>query len=133
MNKQILAVDDDESSLENLSLSLKSKNYTFDLADSYKTAIAALNNNNYDILIADLKLPYKSGIDVIKFAMENKSAKSTILITGFADEPAIAQALKMGVDDILKKPYNDHELHSTIIRLLKSQELDEENHRLKEK
>jgi DNA-binding NtrC family response regulator len=133
MKKKILVVDDDESSLENIGISLKSKNFEFDLTDSYNNSIKKLKANKYDILIADLKLQHKSGLDVINFAIKNKSAISTILITGFADEPSIVQALKMGVDDILKKPYDENELHSIINHLIKSQKLDEENQRLKEK
>ena len=133
MNTKILAVDDDESSLENIGLSLKSKKYDFDLANGYKEAVNLLTAKKYDILISDLKLPYKSGLDIIKFAMKNNSAKSTVLITGYSDEPQIVKALKLGVDDILKKPYDDNELHSIIKKLKKQQNLEEENLRLKEK
>jgi len=133
MNCKILVVDDDESSLENIALSLKSKKYDYDLADSFNDAINLLKSQKYGILITDLRLPYKSGLDIISFAMKNISAKSTILITGYADEPSIVSALKMGVDDILKKPYNNNELYSSIKKLFNSQSLTEENIRLKEK
>ncbi len=133
MNRKILVVDDDELSLENIAISLKSKKYNFDLAENYKEAIDFLKQQKYNIVISDLKLPYKNGLDIIEFAIKNNFTQSTVLITGFADEPAIVKALKMGVDDILKKPYNDSELHSVIKRLLKVQLLDEENQSLKEK
>ncbi len=133
MSYKILAVDDDESSLENLGLSFKSKKYGFDLADSYDEAVNFLKSQKYNIVIADLKLPYKSGIDVIDYAMKNNSAKSSVLITGYADEPSIVKALKMGVDDILKKPYDENELHSILENLIKSQKMEEENIRLKER
>lgn len=119
MNNKILVVDDDEYSLENIGISLKSKKYDCDLAADYKEAVNFLKEQKYSILIADLKLPHKSGLDVITFAMKNKSAQNTILITGYADEPSIVKALKMRVDDILKKPYDDNELHSSIKKLLK--------------
>jgi len=134
MISKILVVDDDEFSLENIGISLKSKkNYEFDLAENYLEAVSYLKSNKYNILIADLKLPYKSGLDVISFAIKNNSARSSILITGYADEPSIVKAVKIGANSILKKPYDESELHSIIKKLLKTQKLEDENRQLKEK
>ncbi len=131
--KTLLIVDDNETSLENLALSAKTHGYDFELAGSYNEAIEKLENSTFDVLIADLKLPFRNGLDIIEYAQKNNRAYGFILITGFSDESSIIKALKMGVNDILKKPYEEKEFQTAVSNILKMKALEEENKELKEK
>ncbi len=128
----LLVLEDDEFSLENLRLSLTGKNYNLIFCS---TPIKALeySNKGIDLIISDLKLPGYNGVEIIKKYKEHNPDIKSILITGYSDEPLIVKALKEGIDDILKKPYEEVELHNSINSLLHQIELENENKNLKEK
>ncbi len=129
----ILLVEDDETALEDLVLTLKDK-YELRTAVNYDFAVKHLKENYFDLIVADLKLDSrKSGIDVIKFAQKQKRAYGYILITGYSDEASIIEALKIGVQDLLKKPFSSGELLTAIAKILKTKKLEEENELLKSK
>ena len=137
MNKnsipKILIVDDEYTVLKDLEISLSEKNYELFTAASYKEALGILSDNRLDILITDLVLPQNSGIDLIKYAVENNKIYGSILMTGYSDEKALIEAAHLGVKEILKKPFSDTELFSAIEKILEKQALEEENKRLTEK
>ncbi len=130
---KILLVDDDEIALQDLQLILSERDYQTDSTTSYKQAIEWLEQKRYDILLTDLMLLEHTGLDLIKFAMKNEKAYGYILITGYSNESAIIEAAKLGVHEILKKPFGEVELFSAIDKILKLQILEEENKRLTER
>lgn len=134
LNKnKIFIVDDDEFSLENISLSLNSKEYEITTTGDSEDALRLLKNNTYDIAILDLKLQGTTGLDIIEKIKDDKKLTKFILITGYSEEDAFIKANRIGVSEILKKPYDDFQLHSTIKRLLHIKALEEENIAFKEK
>ncbi len=137
MNKKIklLIVDDDTSALRDMELTLAEKKelYEVDSTAYFEEAKNKLKYKQFDILITDLILLENSGIDLIKLAKQNNSTYGNILITGYSNEAAIIEAAKLGVTEILKKPFSEVELFSAIERLAKMQTLEEENMRLAEK
>ena len=130
---KIFMVDDDEFSLENLSLSLSSNRYEITATGNSEEALNLLTNNTYDIAIIDLKLQGTTGLDIIEKVKDNSKLTKFILITGYSEEEAFIKANRIGVSDILKKPYEEFQLHSTIERLIHIKTLEEENIAFKEK
>jgi len=128
----ILVLDDDEFSLENLKLSLNNKGYNLLF---FANAAEALKNIKYDIdvIISDLKLPCTNGVDVIKEFKKQLPCIKSILITGYSDEPLIIKAIKSGVNDIIKKPYEEIELLNSIKNQINQIILEKESHSQKEK
>lgn len=119
---KILAVDDDLFSLENLSITLENCGYSADTVYNAEDALKHLDNTRYDLAIVDIKLPDKSGLDIVEYAKKNNLNTGFILITGYSDEEAIIKALRLGVNELLKKPYDEDQLLSTINKLLRSKE-----------
>ena len=130
---KIFIVDDDEFSLENLSLSLSNEKYEVTQTGSSEHAMEFLLNNKYDIAILDLKLQGMSGLDIIEKVKETNKFTKFILITGYSEEEAFIKATRIGVNDILKKPYEEFQLHSTLDKLIHVKRLEEENLLYKEK
>ncbi|MCF6269019.1 MAG: sigma-54 dependent transcriptional regulator [Melioribacteraceae bacterium] len=129
----VFIVDDDEFSLENISLSLSSDKYEITQTGSSEEALSLLQKNDYDIAILDLKLQGMSGLDIIEKVKGNNKLTKYLLITGYSEEEAFIKATRIGVNDILKKPYEEFKLHSTLEKLLHLKKLEEENLAYKEK
>lgn len=132
-NFRILILDDDPVSLENLRLSLEPRGFQIELAFSFERAIRSINESIFDIAIVDLKLPYKSGIHFIEEAKKLQPKIKYILITGYSNEQSIIAAIKLGVIDIIKKPYEEAELLNSLSKIINMITLEEENIELKEK
>lgn len=129
----LLILEDDEYSLENLRISLSPiKNYKITFCSNPDDALSYLNQK-FDLIISDLKLPGSSGVDIIKEFKLTSPAIKSIIITGYSDEPLIIRSLKEGINDIIKKPYEEIELHNSIKNQLKQINLEKENILLKEK
>lgn len=130
---RILAVDDEENSLENIRLAVKSMGYEIICVNTAEEAISLLLNEKFNLAIVDLKLPGSSGLEVIEKTRISKTLLKYLLITGYSEEESILKAIKLGVEDILKKPYDESELYSTVNKILKNQQTELENIKLKER
>ena len=130
---EVFIVDDDEFSLENLSLSLSGDKYNVTQTGSSEEALDFLQKKDYDIAILDLKLQGMSGLDIIEQVKDNSKLTKYLLITGYSEEEAFIKATRIGVNDILKKPYEEFKLHSTLEKLIHLKRLEEENLLYKEK
>ncbi|WKZ71244.1 MAG: sigma-54 dependent transcriptional regulator [Melioribacteraceae bacterium] len=128
----LLILDDDEFSLENLKLSLNNKGYKLYFCATAKKALSYIENE-IDIIISDLKLPGTNGVEVIKEFKDRLPCIKSILITGYSDEPLVIKAIKTGINDIIKKPYEEIELFNSIQKQINQITLERESHSLKEK
>ncbi len=130
---KVFVIDDDEFSLENLSISLNSSKFEVTKTGNSEEALQILENNIFDIAILDLKLQGTTGLDIIEKVKINGTLTKYILITGYSEEEAFLKANRIGVSEILKKPYDELQLHSTIDRLMHIKAIEEENIAIKEK
>jgi DNA-binding NtrC family response regulator len=128
---QILVVDDDIHALENFRLGLKETPYQVILADGYNFAVELLNNGHFHLLITDLKMPFRNGLDLADYALRNKIIDDVILVTGFGDEDTIEQAIKIGVSDFIRKPYKEKEFKKSIEKIYTRFKIKQENEELK--
>lgn len=131
-NYNLLIVEDDPYSLENLKLSLE-KEYQLVSAVSVQEALRKFRETQIDIVILDIKLPGENGLKLIEHTTDKYSHCKYIVITGYSDEESIISALKLGAHDLLKKPYDEQELHNSIQKQIETIELERENVQLKEK
>ena len=104
---RVLVVDDESSIREMLSKTLALAEYEVDTAPD---AIAALDmlrvsKANYDLLIADLKMPGMDGLTLIRQVKQLRSGLPVIIITGFSTESSAIEAINLGVCAYLTKPF----------------------------
>lgn len=130
---RILIVEDDKFALENIVLSLEPEGYLLDTAVSAYQAEKFIEKYSYDILITDVKLPGMDGITFAEICKNKFPDIKIIVITGFADEAAVIKALKIGVNEFLKKPYREKEMTISVSKLIHLRNLELENRAMKEK
>ena len=102
--KTILVVDDDAEFLMYLSRTLSGDGYEVRQASSSKAAIAEIEKGEYSIVLADLRLPGASGLEVLRAARQKDPLSVGILITGHSSVDSALAAMREGVYDYLVKP-----------------------------
>ena len=114
----ILIVDDDINYRTILCDYLKSEGYDAISAGSAEEAVNKLEKDFFNIIISDLKLPGKSGIDLLNTVKSRSKDAEMIILTAFGSVDSAVAALKMGACDYLVKPLSLEELSITIKRLI---------------
>jgi excisionase family DNA binding protein len=115
---RVLVVDDEASIRELLSKTLALAEYEVDTAPDGRSAIERLRLGNYDLLIADLKMPGLDGLSLIREAKRLKSELPVIIITGFSTESSAIEAVNLGVAGYLTKPFRVPQVLAAAARAL---------------
>lgn len=116
--EHILIVDDSAPTIEVLQRNLTSQGYTIFTAPGVAEAIKILDSTEIDLVITDLKMPRVSGLDLVRHVRENFVNTEVIIITGYATVQGAVDALKIGAEDYLPKPFTDEELYSAVEKAL---------------
>jgi len=128
---KILVVDDDLSIRNMLSIVLKTSGYEVTTADSSESALKRLKNESFSLIISDIKMPGISGIDLLKKIKTIQPEIPVIMITAFASANDAVEAMKLGAEDYITKPFNLDELKLIIDKSLYKKNIETENIRLK--
>jgi two-component system KDP operon response regulator KdpE len=107
---RILVVDDEPAIRRFLRTSLGAQGYLVTEAEDGTTALEALRRSTVDVLVLDLGLPDIDGFDIIRRLREQGSALPIIVLSSRADETGKVQALDLGADDYVTKPFGVDEL-----------------------
>ena len=105
-NYSILLVDDDLLILKGISNNLKRKGYHVTEADSGERAVELLEQFSFDLVLTDLVMEQIDGIRVLKKAKELNSEIMVIILTGYGNMKSAIDALRIGADDYLTKPFS---------------------------
>ena len=132
MKGSILIADDQSSIRESLQLYLEEEGYQCQVAEDGQQAIEKLQNNHFDLMLLDIKMPKKTGLDVLEFSQLHAPKTLTILITAYASVETAIQALRMGASDYLIKPLEFDELLVRIQHLIDYKSMALENKYLRE-
>ncbi len=114
----ILIVDDSEDTLEILERNLQARGFNVWKATSVSGAALHLKTRLFDLVITDLKMPCVGGLDLVRHVRENYRDTEVMMITGYASIEGAVEALKMGAEEYLAKPFTDEELISAVGRAL---------------
>jgi two-component system, NtrC family, nitrogen regulation response regulator NtrX len=115
---RILVVDDEEALRTVLSTELSSEGYEVSTASDGHDAIELVKDNNYDLVLLDIKMPNVDGFEVLKFVKGVKPEIKVIMLTGFADLKNAIESKRLGAEDFVSKPYDLVDLLTTIERVL---------------
>ena len=118
-DKKILIVEDDELMIKILKFILNKEGYQLSVVMDGLSAVEQIHSINPDMVITDLMLPYKSGLEVIRFVKENFKKTPIIVLSSLGEEEhSVSEAFKLGADDFIAKPFNPNELVLRVKRLL---------------
>jgi len=112
--KPILIVDDEAVMRESLRDWLTDGGYQVEMASNGEEALKTIAEHDFDVVILDLKLPGKDGIEVLREAREKKPQLKGVIITAYPSVLSAVEAMKEGAIDYLTKPFDLNELEKLI-------------------
>ncbi len=133
MKPRILVVDDESSHRQMIEAVLSAEGYEISQADDGQTAIVAVEDRFYDLVIMDIRMPKISGIEALKKIKAISPGIPVIIMTAYASVGNAVEALKSGAYDYLIKPLDIEELKILVAKALRFRQLEQENVYLKER
>lgn len=132
MQGNILIVDDDTGIRDGSSIVLKRQGFEVYEASTGEEASSLLQEYDFDLILLDLKLPDINGLDFLKQIRETDQLVSVVIITAFGTVQNAVEAMRLGANDFLSKPFEPEELRLTVNRNIKTRKITLENIYLKE-
>src|SRR2546421_6461102 len=127
----ILVVDDESEIREGLELLLTSEGYGVSSAGTGESGLAKLEERPFDLLLLDVSLPDRNGLDLLKEIRRRDPHLSVVLITAYGSIDMAQAAFKNGAMDYITKPWSNDELLAQVAQAVESRRLREENVQLK--
>ncbi len=124
---KILVIDDDDSGREALTMLLKSAGYEVTSAATGESALDLIERGHYQVIVSDLFLPDKSGLDILQNVQKISPSTEVIVVTGHASAQTAVRAMKEGAFDYITKPIDFDELKIVVSKALEKQKLLSEN------
>jgi DNA-binding NtrC family response regulator len=128
---RILVVDDEEDIRESLEALLSLEGYAVDLAANGADGLRRLDSRDYDLVLLDLMMPDRSGMDVLRDIRERDRELPVFMVTAFGSIDVAVEALKCGADDFIQKPWKNEQLLVEIGQVISKRRLQTENTQLK--
>ncbi|MBK7173864.1 MAG: sigma-54-dependent Fis family transcriptional regulator [Bacteroidales bacterium] len=127
----ILIVDDEESVRDSLFNWFIEDGYRVECAEDAKQALTRLESSEFDIVLADIKMPGMDGLEMLRRIKSLRKDSIVIVMTAFATVDTAVQALKDGAFDYVTKPFDPDDLSHLIRNASKQIHLEDENETLK--
>src|SRR3989442_8103407 len=112
---QILVIDDEIGPRESLRMLLK-PDYQVHTADCVEAGMKLLKEKQPDTIVMDIRMPGMNGIDGLRKIREIDPHLSVIMLTGFGALETAKEALRLGANDYISKPFDAHEMRDVIGR-----------------
>ena len=132
---RILLVEDEKAIrnvLKNI-LNEENKSFIIDEAENGEIAMQMIQENYYDLIISDIKMPVKDGVEVLEFTRSNSPDSQVVMISGHGDTDTAVDCIKKGAFDYISKPPDLNRLLNTVRNALDKKNLIVENKILKKK
>ena len=119
MKIKVLLVDDEKDFIESLAERLQLRDFDVKTALNGDDAIKLVNENEFDVIILDVKMPGKSGIEILKEIKNINQLSQVIMLTGHATVESAIQGMKLGAYDYIMKPTVTEDLINLINKAYK--------------
>ncbi|MFN8177020.1 MAG: sigma-54 dependent transcriptional regulator [bacterium] len=126
MTDQVLVIDDEAIVRTTLRRALEEEGFSVRTADSAKAALRLVEDQRPDVAVVDLKLGEASGLDVLRDLKRRWPSSVAIMISAYGDVQDVVQAMKLGADDYVQKPYDLDDMVRCITQTLRTSRLREE-------
>jgi CheY-like chemotaxis protein len=112
-----ILVADDEPVMRNLLLRiLETEGYRVTLASSAQEALEKLQDEKYDLLLSDVKMPGMSGFELLRATKASYPDMAVIMMTSYGEAYTVKEALMNGADEYITKPFKSHEISLIVER-----------------
>ena len=129
---KILVADDEQSMREFLDIMLKKEGYKVSLASNGEEVVKLVDNDLFDLVLLDIRMPKLDGISALKKIKANAPETIVIMITAYASADTAIKAMKEGAYDYITKPFKVEEIKLIIKNALEKKNLQKENILLKQ-
>ena len=122
MPRKILACDDEKHIVRLVQVNLERAGYTVVTANDGKEALQKVEEENPDLVVLDVMMPYMDGFEVLQNLRRNSATRDipVIMLTAKAQDADVFKGWQSGVDCYLTKPFNPMELLSFVKRIFDS-------------
>jgi len=127
----ILVVDDESEIREGLELLLNMEGYAASTAETGESGLAMIDERPFDLVLLDVSLPDRNGLDVLREIRRRDPNLSVVLITAYGSIDMARAAFKSGAQDYITKPWSNDELLIQVAQAVEGRRLREENVQLK--
>lgn len=131
MSANILVVDDEAEIRESLQTVLQEEGYNCEVAANGEEAINLVNDSNYDLVITDIKMPVRDGMELLRHISIASPLTATIIVTAYATIETAIEALRKGAVDYILKPVDFDEMLLRVKNVINRQKMLQENIRLR--
>ena len=126
-NKKILLVDDDEWIRDSLTLYFDTEGCQMIAVKTAEEGMELLKQKDYDIILLDYKLPGIDGLTFSRKIQEIRPDAIKILITAFKNKKVVSEAVNVGIQDLIDKPFTIKTIEDSILRLIQKNEKKNQN------
>jgi DNA-binding NtrC family response regulator len=116
--KKILLIDDDEWIRDSLSIFFKNEGCCLQALETAEEALKLLKKQSYEIIITDYRLPGMDGLEFFKKIQKSHPHVVKILVTAYGSKDVLSEAMKIGIQDIIKKPFTTSSIEESLSRLI---------------
>src|SRR5919205_1677153 len=124
---RILVIDDEIDIRESLETLLELEGYSVELAVDATEGMRLFDKNSYDLILLDLMMPDRSGMDVLHDIRARDTETPVIMLTAYGSVEVAVKALKNGANDYFSKPWDNEKLLIEIERMIAHTRLEDEN------
>ncbi|MDE0042509.1 MAG: response regulator, partial [Candidatus Poribacteria bacterium] len=119
---KILVVDDEKIKRITLRDDLREANHDAIAVESPTTGLRLLENEHFDVLVTDLRMPRMHGIDFLKRVKKEHPHITVIIMTAYASVETAVEAMQFGAHNYIKKPFSSEELIAMLDKLKRLQQ-----------
>ncbi|MEM6957071.1 MAG: sigma-54 dependent transcriptional regulator, partial [Myxococcota bacterium] len=120
---RVLVVDDQRNMRTTLTMMLRGADYDVDEAQDANAAFVCIANSDYDLVLTDLKMGDRSGMDVLRHVRENAPMTEVIVMTAYGTIESAVEAMRIGAHDYIQKPFEEDELLMRVRRAVTTRQL----------
>jgi DNA-binding NtrC family response regulator len=119
-----LLVDDDELIRDSLKIAFSAKGCAMRVAESAEEGLEAIAEEEFDIIISDFRLPCMNGLEFLKLAAISHPDAVRLLITAYRDDHIFPEAVRIGVNEFIEKPFSVKVFVNLLALAIKHQEIN---------
>src|ERR1700716_3661158 len=128
---RIRIIDDEAEIRESLETLLQLEGYTVVVAGSGREGLAQIGQRTFDVVLLDLALPDKNGMDVLSEIRVLHAQQAVIMITAYGSVENAVRAMQSGATNFIQKPWDNEKLLADVRAAVARQKAEEENIQLK--
>ena len=118
----ILLIDDDEWIRHSMGIFFEFEGCDLRTLETAEEGLEELKRQDYKVIIADYGLPGMDGLEFLRRSQKTHPNAMKVLITAYSSREIISEAYKLGVQDVIKKPFTIESIEESLCRLIKEQE-----------